>query len=52
MESKSIKYKFYEGFHSSDKILPFYALVSKHRDSMQFATMNGYVYEEVKVGGI
>lgn len=42
-----LKSPFYDGFKSSDKILPFSAIVSKKYGLSEYTTKNNYVYEKV-----
>lgn len=42
-----LKSPFYKGFRSSDKILPFQAVISKNYDLADYTTNNSYVYERI-----
>lgn len=42
-----LKSPFYKGFRSSDKILPFQAVISKNYDLADYTTTNSYVYERI-----
>lgn len=44
---RKLKSPFYNGFKSSDKILPFRAVVSKDCGLSEYITKNNYVYEKV-----
>lgn len=44
---RKLKSPFYNGFKSSDKILPFSAVASKKYDLSEYTTKNNYVYEKV-----